>query len=68
MADHLRRKAVAGITRMTGLLHPSPMSGSRHLRVKVTVPGQAILRVGVKPRAGPQTRIGFSLRFCYNAA
>jgi hypothetical protein len=68
MADHLSRKAVADITRMTGLLHPSHMSGSRHLRVKLTAPGQAILRVGAKPLAGPQTRIGFYLRFCYNAA
>ena len=40
MADNLSRKAVAGITRMTGLLHPSHMSGSRHLRVKLTVPCQ----------------------------
>jgi hypothetical protein len=28
MADNLSRKAVAGIARMTGLLHPSYMSGS----------------------------------------
>jgi CheY-like chemotaxis protein len=42
MADHLSRKAVADITRMTGLLHPSHMSGSRHLGVKLTVPIEAL--------------------------
>jgi hypothetical protein len=38
MADHFSRVTVASITRMTVLLHPSRMSGSRHLRVKLTVP------------------------------
>ena len=38
MADHLSRKAMTGIARMTGLLHPSYMPQFGHPPVNLTVP------------------------------
>jgi hypothetical protein len=38
VADNFSWEAMTGITRVTGVLHPSPMPASGHLSVKLTVP------------------------------
>jgi hypothetical protein len=38
VADHLSREAVAGVARMTDVLHPFPMPRSSHPSVNLTVP------------------------------
>ena len=38
IADHLSREAVAGVARVAGRVHPSPMPASRHSTVNLTVP------------------------------
>jgi hypothetical protein len=49
IAYHLSRKAVAGIARMTGVLHPSHMPRSSHPPVNLTVP--ALHRPAKSPSA-----------------
>jgi hypothetical protein len=41
MADHFSRKTVAGIARVTDVLHPSDMPVSGHPPVNLTVPQAA---------------------------